>query len=315
MSVNTQAAINRIYQEFDTTLLKSFDEAPVIWPAYAMEMPSSARSTIHAWLGDQAVVREWFGKRKLNSMGTRNWEVVNRNWELSYGFDVNQIADDLSGLTAAAVMRARSDGRKWARHQDLLVAATLEAGTSKNCYDGQAFFSTSHPNDIEGITSGTFSNLLTGSNALSHAAFNTAMVQMHSYKLEDGSPMVPPGSRFNLIVPPALRLAGLQIVKEASLTPAAAYGLYGTSGASDNPFVGAATLVENAFLTSTTAWYLTVDDAGIKPLVFQRRQGVEVNELGIGSQLYFDEKKVQIGMDARYEASYTFPQLAIRCTP
>jgi hypothetical protein len=160
-----------------------------------------------------------------------------------------------------------------------------------------------------------FSNLLTGSNALSHASFNTALVQLHSFKLEDGSPMVPPGSTLNLIVPPALRLAGMQIVKEASLTPAAAYGLYGTTGASNNPFVGAANLVENAFLTSTTAWYLTVDDAGVKPLMFQRRQGVETNELGPGSQLYFDEKKVQIGMDARYEASYTFPQLAIRCTP
>jgi phage major head subunit gpT-like protein len=153
MSVNVQAAINRIFQEFDTTLLKSFDEAPVIWPAYAMEVPSSSRSSIHAWLGDQAVVREWFGKRKQNSMGTRSWEVVNRNWELSYGFEVNQIADDLSGLVGAAVMRARSNGRKWARHEDLLVAAALEAGITKNCYDGQAFFSTSHPNDIEGITS------------------------------------------------------------------------------------------------------------------------------------------------------------------
>lgn len=315
MSVNVQAAINRVYQEFDTTLMKSFDDAPVIWPAYAMEVPSSSRSTLHAWLGDQAVVREWLGKRKQNSMGTRNWEVVNRNWELTYGFEVNQIQDDLSGLTQAAVMRARSDGRKWARHQDLLVAQTLEAGTTKNCYDGQFFFSASHPTDIEGITSGTFSNLLTGSNSLSHAAFNTALVTLLGYKLEDGAPMVPPGSKFNLIVPQALMLAAKQIVKEASLTPAAAYGLYGTTGASDNPFVGAAEVVVNQYLTSTTAWYLSVDDAGVKPLMFQRRQGVETNELGPGSQLYFDEKKVSIGMDARYECSFTFPQLCIKNTP
>lgn len=315
MSVNVQANINRVFQEFDTELLKSFDEAPVIWPSYAMEVPSSSRSTLHAWLGDQAVVREWLGKRKQNSMGTRFWEVVNRNWELTYGFEVNQIQDDLSGLTQSAVMRARSDGRKWARHQDLLIAQTLEAGITKNCYDGQAFFSTSHPNDIEGITAGVFSNLLTGANALSHAAFNTCMVNILGFKLEDGAPMVPAGSKFNLIVPPALKLAGTQIVKEASLTAAAAYGLYGTNGASNNPFVGAAELIVNQYLTSTTAWYLTVDDAGIKPLMFQRRQAVETNELGPGSQLYFDEKKVQIGMDARYEASYTFPQLAVRNTP
>lgn len=315
MSVNVQSQINRIFQEFDTTLLASFDSAPVVWPAFAMEVPSDQRSKLHAWLGDQAVVKEWLGKRKENSMGTRTWEVVNRNWELSYTFDVNQIQDDMSGLVSAAIMRARSDGRKWARHEDLLVAQTLEAGTVKNCYDGQFFFSTSHPNDIDGITSGTFSNLLTGANALSHAAFNTALVQMHSYKLEDGSPMVPPGSTFNLIVPPALRLQAIQIVKEASITTAAAYGLYGTSGASANPFVGAANLVENAFLSNSTAWYLAVDDAGVKPLIFQRRQNVEVNEMGPGTTLYFEEKKIKIGMDARYEASYTFPQLCIKNTP
>jgi hypothetical protein len=52
----------------------------------------------------------------------------------------------------------------------------------------------------------------------------------------------------------------------------------------------------------------------MKPILFQRRQGVETMELGPGSQLYFDEKKIQIGMDARYQASYGLPQLAIQCT-
>lgn len=315
MSVNTSSAIARIFQEFDTEMIKAFDEAPRLWPAIAMEVPSSSRSTLHTWLVDQSVVREWLGKRVLNSFGTRYWEVVNRSWELSYEFEVNQIRDDLSGLVAQAVMRARSNGAKWARHQDLLIAQVLEAGTSKNCYDGQFFFSTSHPTDLEGITSGTYSNLLTGSNALSHAAFNTALVTQAGYKLEDGSPMVPPGAKLNLVVPPALRLAGTQIVKSASLTPAAAYGLYGTTGASDNPFVGAAELQVNPYLTSTTAWYLTVDDAGVKPIMFQRRQEIETAEVGIDSEFYFNEKKVKIGGDARYEASYTMPQLAIKCTP
>lgn len=315
VNVNINDAAKHVFQEYDQTLMSSFDEAPKIWPAYAMEVPSSSRSTLHTWLGDQAVVRERFGKRKLNSMGIRAWEIINRDWELSYSFEANQIRDDLTGLVSQAVTRASSDGRKWARHEDLLAAFTLEAGTAKNCYDGQFFFSTSHPNDIEGITAGSFSNLLTGSNALTHANFNTALVQLHSFKLEDGSPMVPPGSKLNLVVPPALRLQGIQIVKEGSLTPAASYGLYGTSGASNNPFVGAAELIENAYLTSATAWYLTVDDAGVKPLLFQRRQGVEVTQQGVDSPLYFDEKKLAIGMDSRYECSYSFPQLAIKCTP
>jgi phage major head subunit gpT-like protein len=313
MSVNVQVAINRIFQEFNTSLLQSFNDSPRVHPAYALEVPSSSRSTLHAWLGDQATVQEWFGKRKARSMGTRNWEIVNRNWELTYSFEANQIADDLSGLVAAAVMKARSNGVKWARHEDSLCASVLEAGPTSLCYDGQDFFSGFHPVDIEGITSGTFSNLNTSS-PLTHANFNTAMVQMHNYKLEDGSPMVPPGTSLVLMVPPALRLKAMQIVTIPVLTAAATYGLYGTSGPSDNPFVGAAQIVENAYLTSDTTWYLIANDAGMKPILMQRRQGVETNELGPGSQLYFEEKKIQIGGDARYSCSYSFPQLAIQNT-
>ncbi len=310
MAVNVVAAANRIFQEFNTTMLKAFDESPRVWPAYAMEVPSSSRSSMYAWLADQATVREWSGSRVANEMGTRTWEVINRQFELTYKFKVNQINDDLSGLVGAAVMRARSDGRKWARHEDLLMATVLEAGTSALCYDGQYFFDTDHPVDLDGISStSTYSNSLSG--VLTHANYNAALVQMHSYKLEDGSPMVPPGTKLSLIVPPALALTAKQIVSIETLTAAAAYGLYGTGGMSTNPFVGTATIVENAYLTSTTRWYLTADDAGIKPLMFQRRQALETNEQGVGTQLYFDKKEISIGGDARYEGSYTLPQLAL----
>jgi phage major head subunit gpT-like protein len=312
MSVNIPAAINRVFQEFNTALLAAFQNATTACDAYAMEVPSSARSTMHAWLVDQAMPREWKGKRVLNSMGARYWEVINRNWELSYGFEVNQILDDLEGLVTAALMRARGDGVKWARAKDQLCAAALEAGVSSLCFDGQFFFDTDHPVDQEGLTSGTYVNMFTNA-PLGFGTFDQAVTQMHSFKLEDGSPMVPPGTKLHLIHPPGLRLKANQICKQASLTPAAAYGLYGTSGPSDNPFVNMAEPIENAWLTNAADWYLTAEDAGgvIKPIMFQRRQDVQTDEQGVGSALYFDEKKVAIGMDARYEASYTFPQLAI----
>ena len=50
-------------------------------------------------------------------------------------------------------------------------------------------------------------------------------------------------------------------------------------------------------------------------IMFQRRQGVETQEIGPGSQLYFDKKEYQIGQDSRYSASYTYPQLMIRNEP
>lgn len=314
MSVNYEAAINRVFQEFRTDIIAAFNEAPRVWMKYAMVIPSSSRSTLHAWLANQAAVREWIGPRRAKSMGTRHWEVTNRQFELTYEFEVNQLRDDLSGLAAQAVAQARQMGVKFARHEDLLVAQTLEAGLTALCYDGQYFFDTDHPVDLEGITSGTFANSLPSS-ALTHKNFDTAYTKLHQFKLEDGSPMVPPGTKLNLIVPPALRNKAEQILIVKNLTPAAAIDLFNTTGASDNPLVGKAEIIENAYLTSDTRWYLTVDDGYMKPLMLQQRQGLEMMEQGIGSPIYFAEKKIQIGGDARYEASYTLPQLAITGAP
>jgi phage major head subunit gpT-like protein len=313
MSVNVEAASNRIFQEYQTRLLKALDDAPRVASAYAMEVPSSSRSSLHAWLANQSSVKEWLGRRKLNSFGTRHWEVVNRNWELSYSFDVNQIADDLSGLVAEAVMAARQNGAKWARHEDLLCASTLEAGNAATCYDGQFFFDSDHPTDLEGLTSGTFDNTISG--ALSHSTVYSALKKLMSYKNMDGSPMVPPGAKVKLMTPPALMDRVDSILYTKSLTPATAYALFGTGGASENPLYQRMEGVTNQYLTSDTVWYVVAEVDGIKPIMFQRRQGIETAEQGPGSQLYFDEKKVAIGTDSRYEASFTHPQLALRGAP
>jgi phage major head subunit gpT-like protein len=62
-------------------------------------------------------------------------------------------------------------------------------------------------------------------------------------------------------------------------------------------------------------WYLAAEDAGLRPIMLQRRQAVESQELGPGSQRYFDRKEYSIGQDARYECSYTHPQLMLRVEP
>lgn len=312
MGVNVKAAANRVYQEFRTDFLRANDEAPRNWQGYAMEIPSRSRSTLHAWLANQAVVREWLGPRRARNMSTRTWEVVNRKWELTYEFERDQIEDDLDGLVSAALIEARRSGYKFARHEDLLVAATLEAGITALCWDGQFFFDTDHPIDIDGVTSGTYSNKL--NLALSHANFQTALTTMLRWKNEDGSPMVQRGS-LALKVPPELELTAKQIVEIDQLTPAAAYGLFGTSGVSKNPLVGAAKLDVDQYLTDTTAWYLLASDGPVKPLMLQRRRPLEIVEEGEGSALYFEEEKIRIGSSARYTASYTLPQLGLYSKP
>src|SRR5437868_4319615 len=96
MSVVNNPAANRVFQEFDTELMTAIKGAQRVWPAFGIEVPSSSRSTMHAWLAAAtAFVREWKDSRVLNEMQNLTWEVVNRRWEISWKFSEDQIRDDL----------------------------------------------------------------------------------------------------------------------------------------------------------------------------------------------------------------------------
>jgi phage major head subunit gpT-like protein len=314
MSVVIPSAANRIFQEFSTEYIRAFDTAPRVWPEYGMEIPSSSRSTLHAWLSDQSAVREWKGSRILNEMGALTWEVVNKTFELSWKFSEYQIRDDLSGLTALAISKARGYGAKWARHEDILMAETIQAGVSSPCYDGQNFFSTAHPVDPLGLVGGTFSNYFTNK-PLNAQNLITVLQQLRSYKLPDGSPWVGPGSDLFIMVDASNYETVLQLLNLDWLTTAAAGAVLG-AGPSQNILKGVAKPVLNQYLNSEQGvWYIGAKVDGMAPGMFQRRQSVEADELGPGTQLYFDRKEYSIGQDARYAASYTHPQLLIRCEP
>ena len=316
MAVVVNPAINRIFQQFDTELIRAISGAPRVWTAFGLEVPSSGRSTLHAWLAQTAAfVREWKDGRALNEMGTLAWEIINRKWEISWKFSEEQIRDDESGLVAMAIAMARAGGTKWAEHEDTLVAQTVQAGKTKACFDGQNFFATTHPTDPLGLLAGTFSNLLTVK-PLNHANLITALQTIRGYKLPDGSPWVGPATPIKLVVESTNLEPAKQIVGLPWLSTAAAYGLAGANAPSMNVMQGAVELVYNPYFNNEPGvWYLAAENSGVRPIIFQRRQGVETQELGPGSQIYFDRKEYRIGQDARYEASYAHPQLMIRVEP
>lgn len=315
MAVIANPAANRIFQEFNSSLIHMLNESPTVYPAFAMELPSSSRSTLYSWLYDQAIVREWKGPRELNDFEIVAWEAVNQNWEISWKFNEYQLRDDLSGLVAQAIQMGRTYGAKWARHKDTLMATTVQGAKNKVCYDGANFFSSSHPVDIYGITSGTYSNLLTTA-PLNLANYNAACIKLLSYKQPDGSPWVGPGAKIKLMYEQSTALAVAQILNTPWLTAAATYGLAGTSGPSMVARVLAAEPVLNQYLASEAGtWYLIAEVDGMKPFGFQLRQDVETQEQGPGTDIYFERKEYRIGQDSRYTATFFHPQLAIRNEP
>ena len=102
------------------------------------------------------------------------------------------VVDDQFGVFNLSVQRLGEAAKRW---PDDLVTAALIAGITALCYDGQPFFSSAHPVDIDDASQGTFSNrfdattsgalpLNVGSSYLDNFAF--AYAQMMAYKGESG---------------------------------------------------------------------------------------------------------------------------------
>lgn len=310
MSLVVKAALDRIFQEFQTTLnMEGAESYSPMYGDFTMEVPSSSRSTLFGWIANQAIFREWVGQRVSHDLQSASWEVVPRRFELTYKFDQDQIDDDLSGLVAQAVGNADEMNMLYQQSIDALAAATLEAGISSLCWDGQFFFDTDHPVDFDDAGAGTFDN--DRALALNHANFRTVLAAFKGFKARNGYPIISPAGLV-LVVPPALELEAKQIVEIDSLSPGTAYGLFGTSGASKNPYVNAARVHVNPYLTDTTRWYLMGSRGNMKPLAFVRRQGLVVES--DDSQM-FDTRQWRIGGNARHECTYTSPLLAITSKP
>lgn len=311
MSVTLAPALNRFYQEVRHDLDTAFAGVERLWTLFGMEVPSASRSSIQAWLGDSPQVREFLGARQAKSLGTRSWAIVNRNWEATIELNKYDLDDDLDGTIAAAQNRAMSLGEEFAYHEDSLMAATLEAGGASACYNGQNFFSATHPIDPDNAAAGTFSNTLGAGNALAIDKFGLAKTRFQRFKRENGMPM-PGVQQLALIVPPELEVTGRQILQAEYLVPGTAFGAIGAGGASKNIFFGAAVLQVNPYLTSTTKWYLAAVGGRMKPLIFQRRQAPNLVRKDQATDDNVVERNVYLyAADARYNASYGLPQLMV----
>jgi phage major head subunit gpT-like protein len=311
MSVALNSSLARFYQEVRHDLTTAFENVGRLWDLFGMEVPSSSRSTMQAWLSDQPSVREWLGARQANSLGTRQWSILNKNWEASIELNRYDLDDDLDGTIAQAQMKAVALGEEFAYHEDQLMATTLEAGTTATCFDGQAFFSASHPINVDDSSVGTFSNYLGAGNALAASTFGLAKTRMNKFKRENGMPMPGP-KQYGLIVPPELEVTARQILQAEYLVPGTAFGAIGAGGASKNIFFGAAVLQVNPYLTSATKWYLTAAGGRMKPLIFQRRQAPRLTRKDQDTDDNVVERNVYIyAADARYNASYGLPQLMV----
>jgi len=131
-----------LFRAFKAAFQKAFDSAPSMWEKVATRVPSSTSIEDYGWLGQIPGMREWLGDRLINNLRNAGYTIRNRTFENTVGVDRDNIQDDQYGIYAPMFEML---GQTAKEHPDTLIFALLAAGNTTPCYDGQNFFSLTHP--------------------------------------------------------------------------------------------------------------------------------------------------------------------------
>ncbi len=223
-------------------------------------------------------MRQWLGERQVQNVVIDGFVVTNAKWENTLAINRVDLEDDQYGIYSSMLIP------NLARHAKLLpdqqISATIVANGT--CYDGQAFFSTTHPVDPSGATSGTQSNLLSGLGGLSYVNLAKAQAAMMGFLGPDGLPMGCYGD--TILVPPSLKYTA-DTLANATFYPAAVNGASSVFGPQTNVWQGQYKVVCTPWLPdtndpTTAAWYLLdCREAGMRPFFWQEREAPQLVQL------------------------------------
>lgn len=149
MIINT-ANLSTIFTAYNAAFKEGFSQAKPTWEQIATMVPSSTETNLYAWLGQFPKLREWLGSRVVKNMATFDYSLTNKPFEATVGVDRDKIEDDVFGVFTPLMQEM---GYSAGMHPDELVFTELLAGATNLCYDGQAFFDTSHPTVVSGVAS------------------------------------------------------------------------------------------------------------------------------------------------------------------
>lgn len=292
MIVN-QAALQAIYVGFKTIFNKAFTESKPLYEKIATVVPSSTKSESYKWLGKIPRMREWIGERLVQNLGAFDYEIKNKDFELTISLDKNDVEDDTIGIYNPMV---QSMGQSAAMHPDEIVFALLPDGFTKKCYDGKTFFATDHKEGKSGVQSNSSTYKLTVE------TYGDARAALMSLKDEQGNPLnVLPNL---LIVPPQLEGIARKILFAEQID--------GTTNIYKD---SAELLVVSELSNHPTKWYLLDTSKPIKPLIFQQRKKPEfVAKDDIRDDNVFNKKEFLYGIDSRDNAGYGLWHLAYGST-
>lgn len=304
----TPAALDSAFIGFHKMFQDGFVAATPFWDKLATKTTSDTESETYHHMLRLPRMREWLGERVYNNLASASYNLVNRDFEQSEKIPRNKFEDDKFGIYAPMFKMIGEAVSYW---PDDLVMEALLAGGSSLCYDGQYFFDTDHPKQLNNSAGGTQSNLYT-TTALTAANFGTTRAAMRALVGEDGKPLkVRPNL---LVVPPALEKTAREIVV-ATTVPSAA----GTASQTNTQAGQADVLVIDELAAaaggSDTTWYLMDTTKAVKPFIFQERKAPTFTFFDKPTDAtVFERREFRFGAESRGAAGYALWFLAAKCT-
>lgn len=261
-------------------------------------VPSDTDTESYSWLGTVPKMREWLDERQLEGLAFFTYSITNKHWENSIEVDRDTIEDDKYMLIAPRIQQMAVEAARWPSEYAIDI---MVAGITGLCYDGKAFFATTHEEE----DSGAQSNLLTGAGTtLANVRTDWVAARTAMHRVKDGK-----GRPMNLqadcvLVPPDLQDVFEQLFNTTMI--ALSSGTQQT-----NVLRGAADILVNSYLTDTLDWYPLCTTEVVKPLIFQNRKSPEFTALDDPrGENVFMRKQYMYGSDARFNAGYGLWQMA-----
>lgn len=261
-------------EALNTSLSKAFQEAmqTPLFPDTEMAglcttVPSTSEFNTYGWLANMGGMREWLGARVVNGMRERKYTIYNKTYEKTIGVSRNELEDGQVASASFAMSQIAYAARSLKEDLLLSVLEGAHAGTvAGTCYDGQYFFDTDHPTDLDGT--GTQRNYYSSALALDATNLKAAIAAMQAFKGENGRPFGVGQRGLVLLVPPGKWGAALDACEAKTVS---------TGGENILASKYNVRPVQWARLSSTTKWYLfDISSPGPGPFIWQPRSGPEM---------------------------------------
>src|SRR5580698_2555917 len=145
------ANLTSLFTGFDVVFQRGFEKPPSYYEQITSVVRSASRQTTYPWLGRTTTFREWLGDRVIQALETHEYTVA---------IDRNDIEDDTYGAYEPIIEQLGWDTKV---HPDMLLFAMIKNAVATPSevvgFDGQPFFSASHPVGLMGQAGSPTSNI------------------------------------------------------------------------------------------------------------------------------------------------------------